>query len=159
MMNREKGFTLIELLIVVAIIGILAAIAIPTFIDALNRARQTTTIDRMISLGANIEQYIMDYNSVGSPKVGNDTVALQAVFLATEINLNDMIMTDGWGTPFNLENEAGLGNRGYTITSFGMDMQAGPAPSTPGVVKRYVEDIVWTRGKFTQSPEGAQSSK
>lgn len=43
-LNNKKGFTLMEMLIVVAIIAILIAIAIPAFTSALERARQTTDI-------------------------------------------------------------------------------------------------------------------
>jgi len=62
-MNRLKGFTLIELLIVVAIIGILAAIAVPNFLNAQVRAKVARAESEIRSLKNSLESFFIDNNS------------------------------------------------------------------------------------------------
>jgi prepilin-type N-terminal cleavage/methylation domain-containing protein len=58
-----RGFTLIELLIVVSIIAILAAIAVPNFLEAQTRAKVSTAKADMRSLAIAVETYCLDNNS------------------------------------------------------------------------------------------------
>lgn len=60
--SAGKGFTLIELLIVVAIIGILAAIAVPNFLNAQIRAKVSRAQSDLRSLGTAIQMYGLDNN-------------------------------------------------------------------------------------------------
>ncbi len=62
-MKKESGFTLIELLIVVAIIGILAAIAVPNFLNAQTRAKVARCYSDMKALSTGFEMYQIDNNS------------------------------------------------------------------------------------------------
>ena len=62
-MNLAKAFTLIELLIVVAIIGILAAIAVPNFLNAQTKARVAKVISDMRAMGMAQEMYRLDWNT------------------------------------------------------------------------------------------------
>ena len=65
---KKKGFTLIELLIVVAIIGILAAIAIPNFLNAQVRAKVAKVKSEMNTISTALESYYVDHNTYVMPK-------------------------------------------------------------------------------------------
>ncbi len=61
-MLRQRGFTLIELLVVVAIIAILAAIALPNFLEAQARSKVARVKADHRTLAGAIEMYMIDYN-------------------------------------------------------------------------------------------------
>lgn len=63
MKPTREAFTLIELLIVVAIIGILAAIAVPNFLNAQMRAKVARCVSDLKALSNSMEMYRIDYNT------------------------------------------------------------------------------------------------
>ena len=76
--NNNKGFTLAELLIVVAIIAVLVAIAIPVFTTQLEKARDAVSVSNMRAAYAEASTAMLTSNGKAVPKTGNVTVAAVA---------------------------------------------------------------------------------
>lgn len=147
--RRQAGFTLIELLIVVAIIGLIAAIAIPNLRSAMNKAKQGRTLADMKAIGSALETYAVDNNTY--PRGLTDANA-QVLAGFISLYLRSVPPTDGWNNSWHIDtNSAGTV---YTITSYGADGASGPSPGGP--TGDFNCDIIYTNNTFYQWPQGAQ---
>ena len=72
--KNSRGFTLVEIMIVVAIIGLLAAIAVPNFVQARNAAQKNTCINNLRLLDAAKDQWAIENNKTDGDSVGEDDV-------------------------------------------------------------------------------------
>ena len=172
----QKGFTLIELLIVVAIIGIIAAILIPNLLDALQKAKQKRTMGDIRNIGTAWFSWFQDQVSAaaaGSASTqtydwSNLSSALTANQLLTTLYISNTMFyiqkippKDGWGGNYQYAWSGDLADTQIMgIRSLARDKAVGPTaapyPMGPFIATRYEEDIVWADGFFVRYPAGAQ---
>jgi type II secretion system protein G len=163
-MRKQKGFTLIELLIVVAIIGILAAIAIPNLLTAMQRSKQKRSMADARTIATAWEARATDinkYNAAGALSLpakdaglANLTLYLSPTYVKTFPD------KDGWGNKWGVYVDQDWGGsvaaQQYAIVSGGKDGAIQATAETGGATTNFDCDIVYSNGTFLQYPEGVQ---
>jgi general secretion pathway protein G len=164
--RNNKGFTLIELLIVVAIIGIIVAIAIPNLLNAIQRAKQKRSMGDMRTAGTAAEAYAVDFNrypaaagytlpsgySLPTTSFGNPSPPSGFCLQVTPTYVRVLPIMDGWNSFFAY----GGAGQNYGIVSNGKDgLRDGSQPW--GETTNFNNDIIFIDGQFVQYPAGAQN--
>jgi len=167
--NRQKGFTLIELLIVVAIIGIIAALLIPNFLDALQKAKQKRTVADMRNTGTAMFSWLTDQVGAAAAGATATEVDLGTAFYGSPLTAGDITTLlvpqylqsvadkDGWKNHYQywMNTANVLAQTVLAIRSDGRDgtksvdkyTVAGFEPTD------YDQDIVWADGFFVRWPQ------
>ncbi|MBE0467600.1 MAG: prepilin-type N-terminal cleavage/methylation domain-containing protein [Candidatus Desulforudis sp.] len=93
--RNERGFTLIELMVVVAIIAVLAAIALPRFTGQADKARESAVLAELRSMKAVVEIHYAETGKLPTPD------EIQTVMNEDGINWGDLVNPWGEEYPYN----------------------------------------------------------
>lgn len=160
---NNKGFTLVELLIVVAIIGILVAIAVPNLLDAIDKSKQRATVAEIRLWGIALQDYNATVSKFPPPSGttsggGTDCGPYGSI---TDIptrdqlvpfSINTLATTDKWLHPLCYSTDPGNLTT-YTVASCGKDGQCFAGMGvTPGTWFNFNLDMVLSDGIFVYQP-------
>jgi type II secretion system protein G len=168
---KNRGFSILEILIVCAILGLLAAIAIPTYMNSQNRAKQSKTIENMRTIATAWEARAAEvkaYNAAGVnysiPTVNVTSAQLGTTLAPTYIK--QVPTTDGWGYLLDFKLDAAIGAKApastYSIRSMGRDGKleaTGKRSYRIQATTNFDCDIVYSNGNFIAYPQGKQNNK
>lgn len=123
--NGQAGFTLIELLVVMVILGLLAALVVPSYMRQGDKARVTTTRAQIEMLGTALDTFRLDIGRYPTSQEGLEALRERpsGVDRWDGPYLKKEVPKDGWGNPF-LYRSPGE-KEPYELQSYGADGVAG----------------------------------
>ena len=160
--RRQRGFTLIELLITAAIISIIAMIAIPNLLNAIQNAKQKRTMASIRTLGTAVERYSFDHSNYPLQTTcgtAGDNASIKAYTqgnkkLEDSSDDSEAVFSDGWGNPLRYHSALA---QSYTLCSGGKDGSNCCTPDAPpGPISQFEKDLIYSQGSFITFPKGKQ---
>ncbi len=124
-MKKLRGFTLVELMIVIAIIGILAAVGYPAYTSSVKKGNRADGIDSLLSLAGRMEEYYLNNDTYVGATVANATSSDGLYTLA--ITAADGFTYTLTATPVTADADCGnltlnsLGQKGVTAAGATVD--------------------------------------
>ena len=117
-LNKNRGgFTLVEIMIVVAIIALLAAIAVPNFLRARKRSQATRILEDLRMIDAAIDQYAIEANkSAGDAVTWTQIRSYLKTGTALEVSNGNDFLGNSFGT-FSVDNIPKVPTATFTVLS------------------------------------------
>lgn len=112
---RRNGFSLIELMIVIAIVGILAAVALPAYENYMNRGKITDAVAELADYRIKMEQYFQDNRNYGTAGGSCPVAAGSSKYFSFSCNVGDP-NTTYIATAASIAGSLGSAAGDYTMT-------------------------------------------